>query len=261
MHQNTNRRVATPCWHWLIAAALGLGTTAARSVQAEPFSFGLDANHLQGAASETLTAGAVSMHIAAGPVGGGLWETSLGLGVDASSVLGSGGLPSKFDRINGNSEFVTFSFSVPGTLTGLNFDGVKDESLEYFLLETTGGVRVNLFDSAANTTIPGAIDNAVVQGAVTGQVVYLLEGGGFDDETNSLAIPFAAGQVFTLTYREVGGGLGTAFEPIGAPNGARLQSITVAPVPEPAAAALALLAAAGSFLAAMFRRGAKRMGC
>ncbi len=203
---------------------------------AETFVFGSNANALLGAPGKTLTVGSFSMHLAAGPTGAGLWEagTNVGMGVDASSVLGPGGLAARFDRIQGVSEYIEFSFDSPGVLTGLNFDGVKDESLEYFTLTSTNDVRVNLFDSAANTTIPGAVDNAFQVGAITGQVVYLLEGNGFDDEIHDLAVSFAAGQVFRLTYSEVGGGLGTPFEPTLAPNGARLQSITVTPVPEPA---------------------------
>ncbi len=205
-------------------------------VHAETFSFGFSANNLLGASSKSLVAGDFGLNLVAGPPGAGLWETNsiFGMGVDATNLLGPGGQAARFDRINGTSEYIEFSFDRPGILTGLNFDGVKDESLEYFLLETPG-VRVNLFDSFANTTIPGAVDNAIVQGALTGEIVYLLENGIQDDETIDLAIPFAAGQMFRLTYMEVGGGLGSAFEPTEIPNGARLQGITVAAVPEPAA--------------------------
>jgi hypothetical protein len=226
--------------------ASGLATTA----RADTFTFGQGTNDFLGASSKTLTASGFSLNLVAGPAGSGLWESGggSGMGVDATAVLGSGGLPARFDRIAGVSEFLEFSFDEPGMLTGINFDGIKDESLEYFILESVGGLHINLFDSAANITIPGAVDNAVSQGAITGPVIYLLEGGGFDDETNSLQIPFAAGQVFRLTYAEVGGGLGAAFEPILQPNGARLQGLTVAAVPEPAS--LVLLASAGLLLVA-----------
>lgn len=237
-----------------LVIALALGSMV-QAVRGETFTFGSNANDLVGAASKTLVSGDFSMNVTAGPAGSGLWETgsALGMGVDSTAVLGAGGQAARFDRIGGVSEFIEFSFATPGTLMGLNFDGVKDESFEYFLLEGSGGVRVNLFDSAANFTIPGAIDNAILLGAVSGEVVYLLEGGGFDDETNSLAIPFAAGQVFRLTYLELGGGLGEPFEPALEPNGARLQSITAAAVPEPAAHALAV-SAASLLLAAGARR-------
>jgi hypothetical protein len=237
----------------LVAALLIWG--AADQACGETFTFGSNANDLVGAASKTLVSGDFVMDLSAGPVGSGLWETgsALGMGVDSTAVLGGGGQSARFDRISGVSEFIEFSFSAPGMLTGLNFDGVKDESFEYFLLESAGGVRVNLFDSAANVTIAGAIDNAVLLGAVTGEVIYMLEGGGFDDETSSLAIPFAAGQVFRLTYLELGGGLGPQFEPTLEPNGARLQSITVTAVPEPTALAMVSIAA-GLLLAAAARR-------
>jgi hypothetical protein len=61
-----------------------------------------------------------------------------------------------------------------------------------------------------------------------------------------LAIPFVAGQQFTITYGQLTVGLPG--------NGARLQRIVVAPVPEPASW---LLAIAGSGLAiARYRRRA-----
>ncbi len=239
----------------LVCTAI-LTISFAATARGETFAFGLGANNLLGATSKTLNSGGFAMDLVAGPAGSGLWETAGvgGMGVDSTAVLGPGGQAARFERINGTGEFVEFFFDVPALLTGLNFDGVKDESLEYFILESTGGLRVNLFDSAANITIPGAIDNAVLQGAVTGQVVYMLEGGGFDDETNNLAIPFAAGQVFRITYAEVGGGLGAAFEPIIAPNGARLQGITVAAVPEPASLALSVGTAGILIMAALARR-------
>ena len=76
---------------------------------------------------------------------------------------------------------------------------------------------------------------------MTGGVVYMLEGSGFDDEVINLSIPFTAGQVFKLAFADVGGGLGAEFEPIEIPNGSRLQSLTVASVPEPNAFCLLLV--------------------
>jgi hypothetical protein len=247
-------RVQPSCVLFACMAALGIGFNV--TARGETFAFGSGLNNFVGATSKQLSTGAFGMNLAAGPTGSGLWETDGGggMGVDSSPVLGPGGLAARFDRVNGASEFVEFSFDVPGRLTGIDFDGVKDESLEFFILESAGGLRINFFDSAANTTIPGAIDNAVLQGAVTGQVVYLLEGGGFDDETTSLAVPFEAGQVFRLTYAEVGGGLGAAYEPVLAPNGARLQGITVAAVPEPDSFTLALAAVGLLFVALLSAR-------
>lgn len=240
----------------LLASLLGLAATVSGAdAQSATFTFGHQANHLNNAPAVQLTSAGVTMDLAAGPVGSGLNESNsdLGLGVDSTAVLQAGGLPTKFERLDGVSEFVEFSFDRAGVLEGLNFDGIKDESLEYFLLETAGGLRVNFFDSAANTTIPGAIDNAVALGAITGQVVYLLEDANYNDEAIGLGIPFAAGEVFRLTIYDVGGGLGAAFEPIDVPDGGRLQSIAVA-IPEPAGVVLAACAAVGVAFLARRRR-------
>ena len=225
---------------------------AARS-QSTTFSF--SGHGILATPTATVTAGAWTLNLAAGgPSGALLYESGggapfLGVGPDGDNF--------DFNVVGGTSEFVAFSFNQPGILTGLNFDGVKDESLEYFILETNAGVRLNFFDSAANTTIPGAVDNAVAQGAVTGGIVYLLEVSGFDDEVIDLAIPFTAGQVFRLSYAEVGGGLGADFEPIVVPNGSRLQSLTVASVPEPAGVLLATTGAVAC-LAIGARRRSRR---
>jgi len=234
-------------FNFRMAVAAGVcwmaATTAAHSLQAATFRFGLDANDLRGVPTAELGSAGVVMQLAAGPPGSTLWETgsSLGLGVDSRDVLGPGG-QFRFDRISGISEYIEFSFDQEGMLTGLSFEGVKDESLEYFLLETDGK-RFNFFDSAANITIPGAIDNALALEALSGTVIYLLETDLYNDEVIDLSIPFSAGQVFRLTYMELGGGLGPLYEPIGTPNGARLQSITVSAVPEPRAEILMAAAA------------------
>jgi hypothetical protein len=134
------------------------------------------------------------------------------------------------------AEAIAFSFSKRGYLTGIDFDGVKDETLEHFVFTSSGGIRINFFDSAADTTIPGAVTNAPPE-TLWGDVVYLLEGGGFDDEVHDLRIPFAPGQLFVLTYAEL--------PPVnlflyGVGDGARLQGITVVEVPEPATALIVL---------------------
>jgi hypothetical protein len=121
-------------------------------------------------------------------------------------------------------------------LTGINFDGVKDEALEYFILDTPHSGRINFFDSQININVPGAVAAAVQANVVTGAVVLLLENLSFDDEAQGLHIPFAAGEQFTLTYAE----LGPVFHPTDTPNGARLQGITVVAVPEPATHAISL---------------------
>ncbi|MBX3435100.1 MAG: hypothetical protein KF847_17420 [Pirellulales bacterium] len=218
------------------------------------FSFGNDANGLNGfpgPASIALSSGEFSMELTAGPAGAVLRETNgaAGLGVDSAaipdvtdvlafsmSLLGGTG------PLAGSAEYVEFSFDRPGRITGLDFDGLSDERLEYFRLETIGGVRYNFFDSAADTTVPGAVQGAIDAGVLPGETIFLLEIlGGPIDEAQGLSIPFAAGQTFRLTYGE----LGAAFGALRAGNGGTLQGITVEPVSEPAAALLALTAAIG----------------
>lgn len=232
----------------LLAAAL-LNALLIGPLRAETFSFGSNTdNYLSGLATGSLTEGDFTLELTAGPAGALLNEplpTMLGI---LSRNLPGVVDPSldKFDILGGTSplagtgESLQFSFNRPGVLTGINFDGVKDESLEYFILELTGGIRVNLFDSAANTTIPGAVAAAQFDGVVTGDVVYLLEiSSQIDDEAQGLQIPFAAGQVFVLTYAELGAAYGITEDG----NGARLQGISVMAVPEPGAFWLGIIAA------------------
>ena len=246
----------------VILGALALQIGAANSASAGRFSFGNNVNGLNaapGPASATLHSGGVNMHMVAGPEGALLRETNgpAGLGVDSSplapavtdnlpfsmAILGGSGPQA------GSGEYVEFWFDQPGMLTGLEFDGVKDELLEYFLLESTGGLSIYFFDSSANNPDVGhplferPLDAAIDAGLLTGDVVLLWEAAGlYSDDVHGLHIPFAAGQTFRLTF-------GAVAPPYaqGAPNGASLQGITVAAVPEPAAWLLA--AAAGWALA------------
>jgi hypothetical protein len=190
------------------------------------------------------------MQLAAGRSGARLVTTPFsnsGLGVDSSQVAGATDSSANvFEILGGSStglgEFVQFSFDRPGLLTGFDFDGVKDELLEYFRLESANGLRISFVDSHAD--MPDAphpayehpVAAAVHAGALSGEVVYLWEVSGlYDDEVYGLQLPFVAGQVFTLTFGYVG-------EPFsqGIANGARLQGIEVQSVPEPAAVLLVL---------------------
>ncbi|MEQ8849502.1 hypothetical protein [Botrimarina sp.] len=222
----------------LLAAAPSLAAT---------FQFGSGANGLVGVATGEALADGVTLQIAAGPDGALLDEAGrAGLGVDSRPIAGvSGNEIDKFDVLAGATplagvgESITFSFDKPGRITRLNFDGVKDESLEHFVLTGENGQRVTFFDSAANVSAPGAVDSAIAAGAVSGQVVYLLEDALYDDDAIGLSIPFEAGEQFLLTYAE----LGAQFGPTEAGNGARLTSITVQAIPEPCSVLLVLLAA------------------
>jgi hypothetical protein len=222
-----------------------------RLIQAATWTFGSDMNGLTDVSSKAFAPVdafemTLSVHNPAGArffEGGanGVTVNSTGLsgitdveGADKINLLMVGGVPAA------TAEAVEFSFDKPGVLTGIDFDGVKDEALEYFVLTSSAGVRINFFDSFANTSIPGAVDDAIASGAVTGDVVYLLETGVLDDEAQGLRIPFAAGQQFVVTYAELAAVAHPAYEP---GNGARLQGITVESVPEPGAILMTITAA------------------
>lgn len=234
--------------HALVVGSLSLVVAGLTSPDArgETFVFGSGSqNNINGTASASLTKGTFTMQLLPALPGSLLSEvSSAGMGIDSTPVAGTGdGQPSLFNVLGGSGplaetgEALQFSFLQSGVLTGINFDGVKDESLEYFVLESPGGGRMNFFDSAANTTIPGAVASAAANGAITGDVIYLLEvNSAIDDEAQNLHIPFAAGEQFTLTFRS----LGPEFHPLLAANGARLQGVTVQSVPEPSGIAIAV---------------------
>jgi hypothetical protein len=220
------------------------------------FPFGANQAGIDGLAAGSTTREGVTMAVSAAPTGAVFFERgSQGMGIDSRGV--SGATSDEIDKFSvvgggstpgGSGESMTFAFDLPGVLTRLNFDGVKDESLEHFVLTNESGLRLTFFDSAANTTIPGAVDAAIAAGAVTGPVVYLLEvNAAIDDEANNLTIPFAAGERFTLTYRELAPNFGTTE----AGNGARLQGIGATIIPEPGAA---MLVAITSLLVSRQRR-------
>jgi hypothetical protein len=206
--------------------------------QAATWVFGSNSNGLTNFSSKTLPpndtfALQLSVH---NPAGGRFFEgDTAGLTVNSTGLAGVLDLDGagKINLLDVNgvpaAESVAFSFDKPGALTGIDFDGVKDESLEYFILTSSGGLRINFFDSFANTSIPGAVDDAIGS-QITGDVAYLLETGPYDDEAIGLQIPFVAGQQFVVTYAELAPVADPLYEP---GNGARLQGITVATVPEP----------------------------
>jgi len=221
---------------WLIlTAAVGAGL-ASRPSEAAFFDFGGGRSGVLNAPSAAITKDGLTLNLLPTIPGSLLNEqASAGLGVNSQNLPDANDDSPTASRVDinvlggtgplaGLGEGVEFSFDRPGVLTEIDFDGVKDESLEYFRLESAGGLDLFFFDSAAN---PGAID-------VPGRVVFLQEEEGnsfIDDKTFPLAIPFAAGQAFTLTF----GTLPSAE----AANGARLQSLTAVAVPEPAAWLLA----------------------
>lgn len=201
--------------------------------QGDTLVFGFANNSLNGLPSKLVPFDTFNMQLAAGgPATARLWESngSPGLGIDSTGSSSSEGEQTLFDNFTGTSELVTFSFDKAGVLTGLDFDGVKDELYEYMMLRTATSPDLFFFDSFETSSAdPGLI-------SVPGQVVFLEEFHGPDDSALDLHIPFAAGQEFTITYGDLPvGGVG---------NGARLQRVVVQGIPEPAtwiAAGVAIL--------------------
>jgi hypothetical protein len=192
---------------------------------AEEFRFANGQNGITGETSATLMGTAFTLQITAGPEGAVLNEQdSQGLGVDSRLVPAAiDDYITKFNLVAGSGPFqgegerITLVFDRPGQITGLDFDGVKDETLEYFVLEADGLNSTYFFDSMAD---PGSIN-------LPGDVAFLLEGNGLDDEIFGLSIPFEAGQELTIRYGELLAG-----------NGSRFEGITVQ-VPEPTSLLLA----------------------
>ncbi len=236
---------------WLLVAALPMALVA--GADGAVFSFGSNAgNGLHGEASGQLAQGGFTLSLETTLPDALLAELSQsGLGVNSRSNPAVGFADGSTDKMDvfgsssslaGQGEQIRFSFDKPGILKSINFDGVKDEDYEYFLLQSANNPDLYFFDSFQGSLAdPGLIN-------VPGQVIFLLEdpqlGGSspIDDKTPPLSIRFEAGQEFLLTYGELAVG--------GGGNGGRLQAITVAEIPEPGSAILALGFAA---LAAMTR--------
>lgn len=206
---------------------------------AEEFVFGFAGNGLTATAKKPtadITVGEFTMHLAAaGPTGAWLFESNGSPGMGIGHTQGSvplGGEHEDFELVGSVGEAIVFTFDRPGILTGLDFDGVKDENYEYMLLQTATSPDIYFFDSFAGSIAdPGLID-------VPGEVVFLNEIVFPDDGILDLAIPFSAGQQVSITYGQLSVGLPG--------NGTRLQRIIVAAVPEPATCAI-LLAGVLSF--------------
>jgi hypothetical protein len=215
------------------------GPLQTRAAQAATFRFESSVDPAHGQAVATKTAEGRTMSVAASPAGavldvrfGGLAVNSRGIGgatdpgIDRFNVLGG--------VLAGVSESIQFSFDAPGVITTLDFDGVKDESFEFFQLTTPRSGVWSIFDSQIGLRL---VDLSHINEP---NLTLLTEAGSPDDDLFGIAIPFAAGEVFTLTYREYTpdpSNYQPGFVPEN-PNGARFQGLEVTFVPEPAAGAL-----------------------
>ncbi|QDU91328.1 hypothetical protein Pla175_47490 [Pirellulimonas nuda] len=230
-----------------------VATALAGDASAASFRFDTPASPLNGQAAGVLVADGVAMNASALPSGGWFDVRSAGLGINSRPIAGAtDGEIDKFNLLGGSAagqpEAIAFSFDHAGVINALYFDGVKDESFEFFRLEGPGGLLLSIFDGQIGLRLT---DVATV---AEPNVTLLDEAPGtpVDDDLFGLSIPFQAGDVFTLTYGEYAPDPATfvpGFSPL-APNGARFQGldITPAPVPEPASvltAAATLALAAG----------------
>lgn len=205
----------------------------------------------------------VEVTFTAGP-GSAVIATDAGrLGVDSRS------LPSVLDpfpnRLNlmegaraGEGESISFAFSRPGTLDKLYFDGMKDETLEFFTLQLPNGTELSIFDFEAEFRLNfQGFDRASL-----GVPNFNMADDATDD-ISGLGLKFKAGEIFTLTYGQIDYAsklpgyipMNSAGAPTGdLPNGARFEGLSVILVPEPAApaplaaAALCLLCCRGDRL-------------
>jgi hypothetical protein len=127
------------------------------------------------------------------------------------------------------------------------FDGITDDALEFFRLESTGGYLATFFDSE--------ISDHVDVGLITEpNIEYLYTDAVLNDDRHGIKIPFQPGEVFTLSYGQV-----DSLLPSGAQrgNGGRFGGVNVHAVPEPTSCVLFVWLTA---LAASGPRGSKRRG-
>jgi hypothetical protein len=226
---------------------------ALNTASAVTINFGSNRNGLHGAAAGAAVSGDWRMTLAAGPAGAVFQESSAStLGVDGRAVVGALDVGDRFgpDKLNllggadpaaGTSESVTFSFNRPGVLDALRLDGVKDETLEYFRLQTPGDGVLLLFDFEADLRL--AQQGFSLAALVTEP--WRMFDDAEDDATN-LGIPFAAGAEFVLTYGELPYPPGyVPLTPNQPPNGARWQGLNLSEIPEPSAACLSAVAVIG----------------
>ncbi|TWU27417.1 hypothetical protein [Bythopirellula polymerisocia] len=246
--------------HFLTSLLVLFGVSCESRLFAATFLFGSDGvrNTLVGLSDASVTVDGVTMSLTAGPSGALLDDTdSQGLGIDARSLPGAldstSGDRTKLNILEGTNnstssgESLSFSFNKAGVLQDLLFDGVKDETLEYFLLTFPNGTTVTIFDSQTEYRLD-------LQGfhltdlSVPSPIECQLE----DDDLTGINYTFQAGEIFSITYGEGNFGDVPGYRtnpnvPLQFPNslgnGARLQGMVVATVPEPAASAIIVLLA------------------
>ncbi len=237
-----------------------LGLTFQSSAFAISFLFGSDSggenNVYLGQPVVSIVSESTTATFAAGPAGSLLDDSDdQGLGIDTQNIPGTkdamgGGERTKFNILEGNNnstnlgESLTFSFDRAGILNDIHFDGVKDETLEYFMLTFPNGDQITIFDSQAEFRL--ALQGYHLSDLnVPNPIEFQLE----DDDLTGINYRYLAGEVFTLTYGE--GNYANVPEyktnprfpqfPNAVGDGSRLQGIVVTSIPEPTSFLMLLL--------------------
>lgn len=182
-----------------------------------------------------------------------------GLGIDSRSLSDAidgtaTGDRTKFNLLEGShnstslGESLTFSFNQAGVLNDILFDGVKDETLEYFILTFPNGYQITIFDSQAEYRLD-------LQGyhLTDLNVPNPIECQFEDDDLTGINYPYLADEVFTLTYGEGNYADVPNYQdqstfpqfPNALGDGSRLQGIVVTSIPEPTSVLLFLLSCGG----------------
>jgi hypothetical protein len=249
---------------WLVSFSCAVYACSV-AVQAATFVFGNNnPSGLNGLASGTVANSEIAVSFAAGPGTAIIATDAQRLGVDSRSNPGVvDPYPTRLNLLEGTAadqgEFLRFSFDRPGILDKLYFDGMKDETLEYFILRLPNGTELALFDFEAEYRLN--FQNFVV--ADIGVPNFTLAGDASDDFSN-LGIRFAAGEEFTLTYGQIDYiNLLPGYVPMNSqgvptgdlPNGARFEGLSVVVLPEPTTASLLLATTIFNALTCTRRRG------
>jgi hypothetical protein len=230
-----------------VLVVVALCCFSARGLAAS-FVFGGEANGLSGVASKTLSHDGISMSFAVGAnLPGAVFNESdwRGVTIDSSAVAGvtdiEGG--TKINLLAGPvvTESLTFSFDKAGVIDDIFFDGITDDALEFFRLESTGGYLGTFFDFE----IPAIVDVGLI---TEPNIEFIYTDAVLNDDRFGINIPFQASEVFTLSYGQLdalvpnGGELG---------NGGRFGGVNVHVVPEPASVWLVV---AGALVVLQIRR-------
>ena len=115
-------------------------------------------------------------------------------------------------------------------LTELLFDGLKDETLEYFSIELPDSTVLSFFDFEVEMRL----NDQGFQLADLG-VPNVTQADDASDDLTGLSVPFAAGDRITITYGEIDfTNVLPGYVPLvgGVGNGSRFEGVSI--VPEPA---------------------------